>query len=304
VPVAALQVGRAVGLAAIGLAALGVAGCGSSGSSGPSPSTTTHAAGHRARQAQAGAAAGALVAPAHPAARSVRVPILTYHRVHAYATELTKSIPDLTVEPGTFYAEMTALKDAGYHSISIRQLFDALFGGAALPSRPVLISVDDGYVDDVKTILPALRQLGLRATFFVITGRFAEPGFVNQDQVRQLAAAGMDVADHTLSHVDLRTQSPDALTAQVAGSRRTLESVLGHPVAAFAYPFGTFNDAVVAQVRRAGFALAMTTQGGTTASAQAPLTIPRIHVGRAETPSGLLSVLGGSASAPSGGAGG
>ena len=46
--------------------------------------------------------------PAHPVARTVRVPILTYHRVHTYATELTKSAPDLTVEPGTFAAEAHA----------------------------------------------------------------------------------------------------------------------------------------------------------------------------------------------------
>ncbi len=62
---------------------------------------------------------------------------------------------------------------------------------------------------------------------------------------------------------------------------------------AFAYPFGAYNDAVVAAVRAAGFTLAYTTAGGTTESTSAPLTMPRIHVGRSETPSGVIGLLGG-----------
>jgi peptidoglycan/xylan/chitin deacetylase (PgdA/CDA1 family) len=92
------------------------------------------------------------------------------------------------------------------------------------------------------------------------------------------------------------------MTAQIAGSRRDLERVLGHPVQWFAYPFGSFDSAVVAEVRRAGFVLAVTTEGGTRESAQAPLTMPRIHVGRS---AGVGTVLAcASVGACSGGGGG
>jgi hypothetical protein len=60
----------------------------------------------------------------------------------------------------------------------------------------------------------------------------------------------------------------------------------------FAYPFGYFDDRVVAAVHDAGVTMAYTTQGGTTESSASPLTMPRIHVGRSEDPSGLVSVLG------------
>jgi hypothetical protein len=69
--------------------------------------------------------------------------------------------------------------------------------------------------------------------------------------------------------------------------------VLGHPVYYFAYPFGAFSGTVVQALRAAGFTMAYTTQGGITDSTSAPLTMPRIHIGRDETPSGLLSLLGG-----------
>jgi len=220
----------------------------------------------------------------------VHVPVLTFHRVSPLSAV---GLPDLKVDPANFMAELSALQTGGYHAVSQAQLFDALYRHQALPAKPVLISVDDGYIDDVRTILPDLERFHMVATFFVITGRMAEPGFLNADQIRQLDTSGMDVGDHTAHHVDLRLLSLGELRMETVGSRSVLERVLGHPVYAFAYPFGDFNDAVVAAVRSAGFTLAYTTAGGNTESTSAPLSMPRIHVGRAETPTGLLSVLGG-----------
>jgi peptidoglycan/xylan/chitin deacetylase (PgdA/CDA1 family) len=201
--------------------------------------------------------------------------------------------PDLIVDPANFAAELEALRANGYHTIHQSQLFDALYTGASLPPKPIIVSVDDGYVDDVRTILPDLQRMHMVATFFVITGRMSESGFLSADQIRQLDHAGMDVGDHTAHHLDLRLLSGSALRAETAGSRQTLQSVLGHPVYYFAYPFGAYNSNVERVLRSAGFTMAYTTAGGITESTQAPLTMPRVHVGRAETPSGLLSLLSG-----------
>ncbi len=281
-----------VALAGLALAGLALAGCGSS------PGPPAAATGRQPPPASAGPTVAAgprsverLVLPASAPARSVRVPILTYHRVHKFLTEYTKSIPDETVEPDVFAAEMTALARGGYHTISQTQLFHALFDGARLPSKPVMITVDDGYVDDVQQILPVLRRLHLVATFYIITGRYHEPGFVNETQVRRLDAAGMDVGAHTRTHVPLNAIPAAQMRAEVDGSRRDLQRILGHFVYFFAYPYGAFDPAVVAEVRRAGFVLAVTTNGGTTESSLAPLTLPRIHVGRSQTPAGVLACV-------------
>jgi peptidoglycan/xylan/chitin deacetylase (PgdA/CDA1 family) len=216
--------------------------------------------------------------------------VLTYHRV---APLSAVGLTDLKVDPPNFVAELAALHDAGYHTIHQAQLFDALYRGAALPSKPIIISVDDGYVDDVTRILPALEQFHMVATFFVITGRMTEPGFLTADQIRELDRAGMDVGDHTAHHVDLRRLTPAELESETAGSRQALQSVVGHPVYYFAYPFGYYDDAVLSAVRSAGFTMAYTTAGGITETTSSPLTMPRVHVGRAETPSGLVALLGG-----------
>ena len=291
------------GLALV-LAAGLLAGCGGGGSSGSGAGAggaTAGSAGSSAHHTRAVRHVPLLTLPANPAPRTVHVPILTWHRVHLFATELTKSIPDETVEPSVFSGEISALADHGYHAISQLQLYDALFHGGSLPSKPVLLSVDDGYVDDVKQILPVLRAHRMVATFYIITGRFHEPGFLNQTEVRRLDAAGMDIGAHTRTHVPLNAIPTGQMKNEIIGSRDDLQRVLGHPVQWFAYPFGAFSTAVVDEVRRAGFVLAVTTNGGTTESATASLTMPRIHVGRAETPTGLLACM---ASPGCGGGGG
>jgi peptidoglycan/xylan/chitin deacetylase (PgdA/CDA1 family) len=287
-------------------AALGLAGCGSSGTSGSGGQSVgasggKHNGGKGIKPTPGGGRGAthppvavhtvpALIAPSNAPANSVQVPVLTYHRV---APLSAVGLTDLKVEPATFVAELGALQAGGYHTISQAQLFDALYKGTRLPTKPVIISVDDGYVDDITRILPALQRFHMVATFFVITGRMTEPGFLTADQIRQLDQAGMDVGDHTAHHVDLRLLAPAQLRMETAGSKQVLEHVLGHPVYYFAYPFGAYNDAVVTAVRSAGFTLAYSTAGGTTERTSAPLTIPRVHVGRAETPGGLVSLLGG-----------
>jgi len=279
------------------LAILALAGCGggaNSAGAGASPSTVkVTPGGQRGALASRGSSTRsvpALIPPAAAPTRSVHVPVLTYHRVH---TMPAVGQPDLIVDPSTFSGELAALQAGGYHTVSQAQLFDALYRGRALPAKPVLISVDDGYVDDVRTVLPVLKRYHMVATFFVITGRMTEPGFLTADQIRQLDRAGMDVGDHTAHHVDLRLLTPAELRMETAGSRQVLEHVLGHPVYYFAYPFGAFNAQVVDAVRAAGFTLAYTTGAGTTESTTAPLTMPRIHVGRSESPGGLVALLRG-----------
>ncbi|MGI8429354.1 MAG: polysaccharide deacetylase family protein [Solirubrobacteraceae bacterium] len=273
---------------------LGLVGCGASGGFSSTSTAIKGAPGAGAGRAAPAVplirSAPALIPPPGAPPRSVRVPVLTYHRVAAIPAV---GQPDLIVDPANFAAELAALHDRGYHTIHQAELFDALYMGAALPPKPIIISVDDGYVDDVRTILPALERWHMVATFFVITGRSTEPGFVTTDQMRELDRAGMDVGDHTTHHLDLRRLTPTELQSETAGSRQTLDAILGHPVYYFAYPFGAYNDSVLRALHAGGFTLAYTTAGGTTESTSAPLTMPRIHVGRAETPSGLVSLLGG-----------
>lgn len=228
-----------------------------------------------------------------PPTRTVRITILTYHRVHRYSTELTKSVPQLTVEPRRFRAQMEALARAGYRTIGQRDLLAALTRGKPLPPRRVMLTFDDGYSDDVDQVLPVLRRLHMRATFYVNTARVGVPGFLRAHQIRKLDRAGMDVGDHSATHANLPALHDDALRREVAGSRAVLAGIVGHPIDWFAYPYGAHDQRVVDEVERAGYRLAVTTDPGRVASSRAPLAIPRISVLRATTAHGVLTLVRG-----------
>ncbi len=86
---------------------------------------------------------------------------------------------------------------------------------------------------------------------------------------------GHAIGAHTIHHLSLPAQPPAVRDEEVAGNKRHLEAVLGRPVTAFAYPYGSFDEPTVDVVRRAGFRTAVTVQERAVASGADGLRLPR-----------------------------
>ena len=74
-------------------------------------------------------------------ADEIKLPVLIYH----HFSEEEQNDSPLVVGRENFKRQMKCLKDNGYHTISFRELVDFVEKGAALPEKPVLITIDDGY---------------------------------------------------------------------------------------------------------------------------------------------------------------
>jgi peptidoglycan/xylan/chitin deacetylase (PgdA/CDA1 family) len=221
--------------------------------------------------------------PAAQARASVRVPVLMFHRVASEATVTNATSADLTVTPSTFAAEMDWLARNGYRPISQTTLFRALYEGGPLPRRPVLLTFDDGYVDAVDAIQPLLARHGWPATFAIITGRAGATAFLTWPQIVALDREGMDIASHSVDHVDLAGAGTADLQRQLIASRRALEAHLGHPVYWFVYPAGSYDDAAEQAARAAGYLLAYTTDPGSLITADGAMAEPRVRIHGADT---------------------
>jgi peptidoglycan/xylan/chitin deacetylase (PgdA/CDA1 family) len=211
---------------------------------------------------------------------SVRVPILMYHRIDRRGPHDPPLLAALTVSPTAFARQMRWLVANRFHAITQRQLYDALVRGAVLPSRPVLITFDDGYADVYRNALPVLRRDHLHATVYVITDRVSTHlhRFLTWGELRALEAGGVEIGSHTHSHVDLTTLDDAGVLDELMRSRRLLERHLGHPVQWLAYPAGRVDARVERIARRAGYVLAMATVPGFTQSPSDPLRLERIRV--------------------------
>ena len=130
-------------------------------------------------------------------------------------------------------------------------------------ARPwVRITVDDGNASDLDLMVPALKRRGLRATFFVCSGRVNKPTFLNESQVRELRALGMPVGSHGALHRSWRRLGPAERQAEIADSRRLLGDILGEPVESAACPFGEYDRGVLKSLRAAGYRTVFTSDGG------------------------------------------
>lgn len=107
---------------------------------------------------------------------------------------------------------------------------------------------------------------------------------LNSVELRALAAAGMGVGAHTLTHPVLSQLSPEAAWKEIAESRCKIEQMLGQPVWALAYPFGDFACVTVREqemAERAGFSCAFLNVGGGFGAPMPRFALPRVHVTRA-----------------------
>jgi peptidoglycan/xylan/chitin deacetylase (PgdA/CDA1 family) len=226
--------------------------------------------------------------------RTVRVPILMYHRIGATYGSTPAVTQRLTVDPRTFAQQMRWLHRNDYRTLTQRELYDALVRGKPLPPKPVLITFDDGYDDVLRVAAPVLERLRMRATAYVITARSGDwhSPFLSWFELRELERRGVEVASHTVSHRDLRTLDDRELAHELVASRQALERRLGRPVRWLAYPFGGHDARVVAAARRAGYLLAVTTIGGVAQDGTRPLELRRLSITSNIGAKGLASMLG------------
>ena len=176
----------------------------------------------------------------------VGVPVLTYHHVGEG--------PDwLYVRPADFERQLVYLRDNGYTTISVMDLARGLSGQAQLPRRPVVITFDDGYEDNYTAAFPILLRQKMQGTFFVVTGKMGQPGYLNWRQAGEMIGGGMELGSHTVHHYTLNEINLKELERELLASRIMLVNNLQGSAPIFANPFGETAPAVVDLLGRTGY---------------------------------------------------
>ncbi len=197
-----------------------------------------------------------------PGAGWINVPILTYHYIRNNPVTYDRLGFALSVTPADFAAQMDWLQGGGYHPITAGDLHAYLRGARGLPSKPVILTFDDGYADFYTTALPILRAHDFRATAYVVSGFVGSPNYMTAAQVVEADRSGIEIGSHTVNHPNLTNMSSGSVRSQLVDSKRFLETLLGHPVTSFCYPSGKVNSMVAWQVSDAGYDSATTTVFG------------------------------------------
>lgn len=203
------------------------------------------------------------------------IPVLNYHQIN----DTEKNA--LTVNTEQFEAQMKYLSENGYTAITPADMLDAWENGTQLPEKPVIITFDDGYLDNYNHAFPVLEKYQLKATIFLISDYVnTYPNYLTWSAVQDMQQSGLiDFESHTLSHEEL-TKAPDLDEAkhQLTGSKQAIEWNLGKPVNFIAYPCGEYNEEIEQATKDAGYRAAFTVNYGLAEPGEDPFILDRVPI--------------------------
>ena len=262
----------------------------------PSPTATVTATtegGATATPAVAPTPTSTPTIPAVPLPEEARVPILMYHYVSELPPDADVYRRDLTISPEAFRAQLDYLSEAGYHPVTLTDVYLYLTEGMPLPEKPIVLTFDDGYRDAYEVVFPTLLEYGFTGTFFVLAtpAHYRWDQYVTWEQLAEMSAAGMDIQAHGRDHVDLRNRSYDFLVYQILGIQEAIEHHTGIKPRFFCYPSGARDADVIAVLKSAGYWGAVTTDYGRVQSLGDVYEMPRIRIHGDTTLEGLISIL-------------
>lgn len=184
------------------------------------------------------------------------IPILMYHEV-AESVEIgaltRKTQRGYILARDDFEQEMELLARTGFHTISLSDLRNWSHAHTSLPSKPVIITFDDGFAGNYRHALPVLVKFGFTATFFVVTNKIGDPAMLTWAELAEMNRQGMSIQSHTANHPLLSTLSEARTREELIESKQTIEDKLGTPVNFLSLPNGDSNPFYVKIAQENGY---------------------------------------------------
>jgi peptidoglycan/xylan/chitin deacetylase (PgdA/CDA1 family) len=214
------------------------------------------------------------------------IPILTYHEISERPHPLYARF---TVTPTRFDQHMAWLARGGYTTLGLQDLLAARSGGK-LPSKPIVITFDDGCRDGVSTATTVLTRYQFTATFFLVTGKLGGVSdwsplaarvrlpLIDWPTAERLLHAGFSIGSHTVSHPRLTEISVEQCRHELRRSRVDLTERLGEDIVHLSYPFGSLDDQTKAAAADAGYRTACQMGGALVSPSHNLLALPRITI--------------------------
>lgn len=202
------------------------------------------------------------------------LPILMYHKT-----------------PADFEVQIQELQAKGYTAVTMRQASRILRSIEAPPAKPIVITFDDGFSDQLSAF-EILKRFGMPATFYIMPGgelsqwcvgaerhnQNCGDSYLNWDEIKMLSDSGLvEIGSHTIDHAQLNTLDSNIKREQITNSKAMIEQKIGKEVVSFAYPYGAFDGETIELARVAGYTSAVSTIGGVNQSTNILFELRRVR---------------------------
>lgn len=206
------------------------------------------------------------------AAEDVRIPILMYHSISDEDPNNSLLVP-----PAMFDEQMAWLEENKFTAMTMDEAMEAMNSGI-VPKRPVVITFDDGYMDNYISAFPSLKEHNMKGTFFVITSGVGNGYYMSADMLREMQDVGMSIENHTENHVELNNLTREEAINEIKNAQTFLREVIGSEANYLCYPVGRYSDETIEIAKELGIKAAVTTQGGISQTIDGSYELKRVRV--------------------------
>jgi hypothetical protein len=169
--------------------------------------------------------------------------VLMYHKTIASGQQEL-----LTVTASQLEEHFQFFQKEGYNCVSLREVVDHVTKGTSLKDKPIMLTFDDGYKNNMTVLYPLLRKYGMKAVIFLVPG-YIEKGETNDPQymtVEDLLSMSQDVVEyglHTFHHKSYNDLGLPEIEDDIVKSKQWLEK-RGVPfIPAHCFTYGEFPKA-------------------------------------------------------------
>ncbi len=207
------------------------------------------------------------------------LPILMFH----YIEDVAPDSPDqlryrLSFSPQKLEQFLVFFKENGIETLTFWDLKYIAEGRRQFPPKAVMLTFDDGYIDQYRNAFPLLKKYDARGVFFVISSKpDADPAYATWEQIKEMSENGQEIASHTVSHSDLTNLSAEKINGELAASKEAIENHIGKPAISLCYPSGKYDNLII-EIAKEHYLFARTTERGEYFDLQKRYTIPTVRI--------------------------
>ncbi len=209
----------------------------------------------------------------------MKIPILSYHSIS------DENCP-LSLKKNQFENQLKYLKKNGFQSVFIDEI-------STSNNKQFIITFDDGYKDLIANSLPILKKYNFKATCFVVSNLIGKTNswdeenknilkkkLMDSDDICLWIKNGMKVGSHSKNHLNFKNIEYEIMLNEITESKNYLENLINNSVDSFCYPYGYFNEKILAEVKKI-YSFAFTTKRSRyDESTHDKYLLPRIDMGK------------------------
>ncbi len=187
--------------------------------------------------------------------RSYTVPVLMYHSINN-GSEGSR----LIVDPATFKKQMKFLKEHNFNCISLDEYVDNIKNRKKQKRKSVVITFDDGNMDNYVQVFPVLKEFNMPATMFIVTDWVGKENMLDWPQIEELEKSDLiEIGSHSITHGMLTRMPKAEMLREISQSKQILENALNAPIEFFCYPTGAHSEFIKEITQLSGYKAACAT---------------------------------------------